>query len=226
MPSDGGQGGPGGEPTQGGQPEGQPGGPGGADTMTFDYTGTYTAAFAADGQQADTQGESIEATETDQNAVLAQNAGTAVLQDCAITKSGDDSDGDRCNFYGANSIVLAVNEGSQVVLGGCTLSATSEGSNGVFATDSGVAFVNDCGIDTSAGNSRGLDATYAGVVVASQVDIATEGDHCAAVATDRGGGTISVVGGTFSTAGSGSPLLSSVLYGQHPGERHCGYRIC
>ena len=72
-----------------------------------------------------------------------------------------------------------------------------------------MAFVNDCGIDTSAGNSRGLDATYAGVVVASQVDIATEGDHCAAVATDRGGGTISVVGGTFSAAGSGSPLLYS-----------------
>ena len=209
MPSDGGQGGPGGEPPQGGQPEGQPGGPGGADTMTFDYTGTYTAVFTADGQQAAVQGESIEATETDQNAVLAQNAGVAVLQDCTIAKSGDDTDGDRCNFYGANSIVLTVNEGSQVVLGGCTLSATSEGSNGVFATDSGVAFVNDCGIDTSAGNSRGLDATYAGVVVASQVDIATEGDHCAAVATDRGGGTISVVGGTFSTAGSGSPLLYS-----------------
>ena len=208
MPSDGGQGGLGGEPTQGGQPEGQPGGPGGADAMTFDYTGTYTAAFTADGQQADTQGESIEATETDQNAVLAQNAGTAVLQDCTITKLGDNSDGDRCNFYGANSIVLSVNEGSQVVLGGCTLSATSEGSSGVFATDSGVAFVNDCGIDTSAGNSRGLDATYAGVVVASQVDIATGGDHCAAVATDRGG-TISVVGGTFSTAGPGSPLLYS-----------------
>lgn len=205
MPSDGGQGGPGGEPPQGAQP----GGPGGADTMTFDYSGTYTAAFTADGQEADAQGEAIEATETDQNGVLAQNAGIAVLRDCTIAKSGDDTDGDRCNFYGANSIVLAVNEGSQVALNGCTLSATSEGSNGVFATDSGVAFVNDCGIDTSAGNSRGLDATYAGVVVASQVDIATEGDHCAAVATDRGGGTISVVGGTFSTAGSGSPLLYS-----------------
>ena len=134
MPSDGGQGGPGGEPPQGGQPGGQPGGPGVADTMTFDYTGTYTAAFTADGQLADTQGESIEAAETDQNAVLAQNAGTAVLQDCTITKLGGNSDGDRCNFYGANSIVLSVNEGFQVVLGGCTLSATSEGSNGVFAT--------------------------------------------------------------------------------------------
>lgn len=105
IPSGDGQDGSGGEPPQGGQPEGQLGGPGGADTMTFDYTGTYTAVLTADGQQADVRGESIKATETDQNAVLAQNAGTAVLQDCTITKSGDDSDGDRCNFYGANSIV-------------------------------------------------------------------------------------------------------------------------
>ncbi len=206
---EGGQGGPSGEPPAGGQPDGGMGGAPGADTMTYDYTGAYTAAFTADGAENDAQGETIEATETDQNAVLAQNAGTAVLQDCTISKSGDDTDGDRCNFYGANSIALAVNEGSQVVLDGCALSATSEGSNGVFATDSATAFVNGCSIDTSAGNSRGLDATYAGVIVASQVDISTQGDHCAAVATDRGGGTISVVDGTFSTAGSGSPLLYS-----------------
>ena len=197
-----------GEPPSGGQPGGQ-GGPGGADTMNFDYTGTYTGAFTADGTSQESSGVSIEATDADQNAVLAQNAGTATVSDCSITKSGDDTDGDRCNFYGANSIALAVNEGSTVVLDGCTMSATSEGSNAVFATDSAVAYVNNCTIQTEAGNSRGLDATYAGVVVASQVDITTNGQHCAACATDRGGGTISVVDSTLSTAGSGSPLLYS-----------------
>ena len=199
---------PGGEPPSGGQPGGQ-GGPGGADTMNFDYTGTYTGAFTADGTSQESSGVSIEATDADQNAVLAQNAGTATVSDCSITKSGDDTDGDRCNFYGANSIALAVNEGSTVVLDGCTMSATSEGSNAVFATDSAVAYVNNCTIQTEAGNSRGLDATYAGVVVASQVDITTNGQHCAACATDRGGGTISIVDSTLSTAGSGSPLLYS-----------------
>ncbi len=196
-----------GEPPSGGM--GGQGGPGGADTMNFDYTGTYTGAFTADATSQESSGVSIEATETDQNAVLAQNAGTATVSDCSITKSGDDTDGDRCNFYGANSIALAVNEGSTVMLDGCTMSATSEGSNAVFATDSAVAYVNNCTIQTEAGNSRGLDATYAGVVVASQVDITTNGQHCAACATDRGGGTISVVNSTLSTAGSGSPLLYS-----------------
>ena len=205
---------PDGEPPSGDKPGGQPGGQGGpggggADTMNFDYTGTYTGAFTADGTQESSSGVSIEATDTDQNTVLAQNAGTATVESCSLTKSGDDTDGDRCNFYGANSIVLSVNEGSQAIVNGCTLSATSEGSNAVFATDSATALVYDTTIETSAGNSRGLDATYSGVVVASQVDITTNGEHCAACATDRGGGTISVVDSTFSTAGSGSPLLYS-----------------
>ena len=39
--------------------------------------------------------------------------------------------------------------------------------------------------------------------------ISTQGDHSASIATDRGGGNISVTNSTLSTAGSGSPLLYS-----------------
>ena len=39
--------------------------------------------------------------------------------------------------------------------------------------------------------------------------ISTAGDHCAALATDRGGGNISLTNSTLFTAGSGSPLLYS-----------------
>ena len=41
------------------------------------------------------------------------------------------------------------------------------------------------------------------------MDISTSGDHCAAIATDRGGGSISVTNSSLKTAGSGSPLLYS-----------------
>lgn len=199
---EGGQGGPGGQGGQGG-----PGG--GADTMTFDYSGTYTGAIVADGEEVASDGEAYDAPEADENAALAQNAGVLTITNGTLTKSGDDENGDNCNFYGVNSIALAVGEGSALRLASTSLSATGEGSNGVFATDSGTAFVNGCSIATQAGNSRGLDATYSGVIVAADVDIQTQGDHCAAVATDRGGGEISVAGGTFATAGSGSPLLYS-----------------
>lgn len=190
-------------------PEGGAGGPGDADTMTYDYTGTYAGVLVADGESVSSTGESIDAPKADQNAVFAQNAGTAEIEQATITKAGDDTNGDVCNFYGVNSIVLSVGERSAVRLTDSTLDATGEGSNGVFATDGGAAYVTGCSITTAAGNSRGLDATYGGVIEASQVDISTKGDHCAAVATDRGGGTISVSDSTLATAGSGSPLLYS-----------------
>ncbi|MBM6999893.1 adhesin [bacterium] len=200
-------GGAGGAQGAGGQPPA--GGMGGADTMTFDYQGTYAGALTADGAAVTSTGETYAATDRDQNAALAQNAGTLTISGGTLTKAGDDTDGDTCNFYGCNSIALAVNEGSAIYLDDTALSATSEGSNGVFATDGATVYATSISISTTAGNSRGLDATYGGTIVASDVDIATQGDHCAGVANDRGGGYVSLTDATISTAGSGSPLLYS-----------------
>ena len=199
-----------------GQPPAMPsgdnaqGGPGGgADTQSFDYSGSYSGKVTADGEEVTSESETIDATETDQNALLSENSGTIEVKDGTVTKSGDDTDGDNCNFYGLNSISLTVGEGSKTYLSDTTLSATSEGSNAIFATDSGTAYAENVTINTSAGNSRGLDATYGGTVIADKMTITTQGDHCAALATDRGGGSISVTNSDLSTAGSGSPLLYS-----------------
>lgn len=193
------------------QGQGQPGGgmQGGADTMSFDYSGSYAGAIAADGEDISSDGESFTATEADQNAALVQNGGTLTLENALLQKSGDDTDGDRCNFYGVNSILTAVGEGSSATVSNSSLTATSAGSNGIFATDGATVTVSDTSIDTTADNSRGLDATYGGVITADNVDITTAGDHCAGIATDRGGGTITAVDSTVSTQGSGSPILYS-----------------
>lgn len=193
------------------QGQGQPGSgmQGGADTMSFDISGSYAGAIAADGEGISSDGESFTATEADQNAALVQNGGTLTLENALLQKYGDDTDGDRCNFYGVNSILTAVGEGSSATVSNSSLTATSAGSNGIFATDGATVTVSDTSIDTTADNSRGLDATYGGVITADNVDITTAGDHCAGIATDRGGGTITAVDSTVSTQGSGSPILYS-----------------
>lgn len=206
-----------GEPPSGGPggtaPDGMGGGTGGgmggANTMTYDYTGTLSGALTADGESVTSTDEDTAATEADQNAALVQNGGTLTITGGTLTKSGDDTNGDDCNFYGLNSILLAVGEGSTATVQNTALTATSEGSNGIFSTDGATVLANGVTISTTAGNSRGLDATYGGTILAGKMNIQTQGDHCAAVATDRGGGNISVVNSTFSTAGSGSPLLYS-----------------
>jgi hypothetical protein len=186
-----------------------PGAGGGADTATYDYSGTLSGALTADGTEQSSDGKTTAATHADQNAALAENGGSLKIVNGTLTKSGDDTNGDNCNFYGINSILLAVGDGSTAYLSGSGLSADSQGSNGIFATDNAVVYANDDTISTTADNSRGLDATYGGTILANQMDIATLGDHCAAIATDRGGGTISATNSKLSTAGSGSPLLYS-----------------
>lgn len=113
------------------------------------------------------------------------------------------------DYSGTNSVSLTVGEDSTTVIDGTDITASSSGSNGVFATDSGTALVNNTSIETMADNSRVLDATYGGTISANKITADTQGGHSAIVATDRGGGSISLADATLSTAGSGSPLLYS-----------------
>ena len=197
---------PSGEPPTGQPPSGAPGG--GPDTANYDYSGDVTGKLTADGKEVTSDGETIESTTADENVLLAQNGGVLKVTDADITKSGDDSNGDNCNFYGINSSVLSTGEGSEVYLSDSKINSTGEGNNGVFATDGGTAYLNKVEINTTKGsNSRGLDATYGGVIYGNDLAINTAKDHCAALATDRGGGYVSVTNSTLETAGNGSPLI-------------------
>lgn len=202
---------PGGDNNNGGTPPDMPGGGGGggANTQTYDYTGTNSGRLTADGSEVSSSDETISTDTADENAALSENGGTLTIDNDTLEKSGDDTDGDNCNFYGLNSISLTVGDSSKTVISNSTLNADSEGSNGIFATDNGTVYANKDTITTSAGNSRGLDATYGGNIIANEMNISTQGDHSASVATDRGGGNISVNNSTLSTAGSGSPLIYS-----------------
>ena len=106
------------------------------------------------------------------------------------------------DYSGSYSVSLTVGEDSTAVIDGTDITASRSGSNGVFATDSGTALVNDTSIETMADNSRGLDATYGGTISANKITADTQGGHSAIVATDRGGGSISLADATLSTAGS------------------------
>ena len=93
---------------------------------------------------------------------------------------------------------------------GSTITSDSSGSNAVVAVDSGEATVSNTTIETSGNSSRGLHATYGGAITASDMTITTQDAHSAAVATDRGGGSVDVTGtNVFNTNGDGSPLIYS-----------------
>lgn len=197
---------------QGNPPDGNGGGNGGgANTQSYDYGGSYSGTKTVDGSEESVSSEEISAADTDQNALLVQNGGTATVTGTTIAKSGDSDNADNCNFYGTNSGVLATGEKSKAYISESAIATSAAGANGIFATDSATVYANDVSIKTTSkdGNSRALDATYGGTIVANKVSASTAGNHCATVATDRGGGNVSLTNSTLETSGSGSPLLYS-----------------
>ena len=76
------------------------------------------------------------------------------------------------------------------------------------------ATVKNVKITTHSDKSRGLDATYNGIINAENVIINTDGQSCAALATDRGEGQVHVTNSEINTgvskeSGRGSPLIYS-----------------
>ena len=76
------------------------------------------------------------------------------------------------------------------------------------------ATIKNVKITTHSDKSRGLDATYSGTINAENVIINTDGQSCAALATDRGEGQVHVKNSDINTGvskdnGRGSPLIYS-----------------
>jgi hypothetical protein len=193
--------------TQGG---GQGGAPGGnAAGTSSSESAELTGATTVDGETQTLDSQTLSSSGADENVLLVTGGGTASVTNSTLNKTGDSSSADNSNFTGLNAILCA-QAGSTVKISDSTLTSASEGSNAIFATGNG-AKVTASGItiNTTGDSSRGLDATYGGTINASDVKITTSGAHCAPVATDRGGGTVTVDKGTLSASGDGSPCIYS-----------------
>ncbi|AKB28017.1 hypothetical protein MSSIT_1298 [Methanosarcina siciliae T4/M] len=168
-----------------------------------------TKAYAQSGGTSAQATQVITASNPDESSIKVTDGGTFTLSDSTIRKTGNTSSIENSDFYGLNAAVLA-DSCSKVKLTNCTVSTSANGSNAVFATGTGSSIIlSDVEIKTTGDGSRGVDATFTGNITCTDVDISTEGQHCAAIATDRGSGTVTVKGGTMNTVGEGSPGIYS-----------------
>lgn len=207
-----GAGGPGGAPgtPPSGAPDGGPGGqgqpgggPGGASSGVSDYSAVnkLTSDAVLDGQ-------TITSTGTDENAVnVSEGANVTVKNSTVSRESSDSTGGDNSSFYGVGSALLCTNGILNVVKD--TITTNAAGGAGVFAYGDGTANVADTTITTSKDTSGGIHVAGGGTLHAWNVTAETSGQSSAAIRSDRGGGTMVVDGGKFTSNGKGSPAIYS-----------------
>ena len=202
---------PGTPPDMGGG-NGAPGGPGSSANVSYSGAAEITAA--------ETQsGKTYASAAADQNALLISTKDAVTVTNPTVTKTGDSDGGDSCSFYGQNAAVL-VKDGSTTTITGGTISSSASGANGVFsyggnggrngaAGDGTTVVIQDTTITTTGDGSGGIMTTGGGVTKASNLTVSTSGRSSAAIRTDRGGGTVTVDGGSYTTNGLGSPAIYS-----------------
>ncbi len=148
------------------------------------------------------------ATTAEEHAI-AISSGTDSYDDIIVTKTGDgvDSNGSEYyDWYGRNAAILA-SDGTLTISSADITSDATYGS-AVFAYG-GTINISDSKITTSKKNSGGIMVTNGGTITANDLTITTAAGSSAAIRSDKGGGTITATGGTYTANGSGSPAVYS-----------------
>ena len=92
---------------------------------------------------------------------------------------------------------------------GMAVPADAAGAAGVFSYGDGITYVADSKITTQQDTAGGIHAAGGGTLYAWNLDVETSGESSAAIRSDRGGGTMVVDGGSYTSNGKGSPAIYS-----------------
>ncbi len=185
----------------GGTMGGGMGAPGGQSQGVDSYTAVNTYS-----EDTSLDGDSIESTGTDENAVLVDSGANVSIKNATITRNSEDSTGgDNSSFYGVGAAVLATDGTASV--SNSTITTDAKGGAGLFAYGDGTIYAADSTITTHQDTSGGIHAAGGGTLYAWDLNVETNGESAAAIRSDRGGGTMIVDGGTYTSNGVGSPAV-------------------
>ena len=151
-------------------------------------------------------GENIQSAGTDENAVLVSDGAEVSLDSVTVNRTSEDSTGgDNASFYGVGAATL-VTDGT-LKISNSTIETDASGAAGVFAYGDGTAYVSDTTIKTEKDTSGGIHVAGGGTLYAENLTVETNGQSAAAIRSDRGGGTMTVDGGSYTSNGLGSPAV-------------------
>ena len=187
---------------QGGGSGNQPGGQPGQSASGVD---SYVSATNYT-EDTSASGETYTSTGTDENAILVSDGATVQLSDITVDRTSSDSTGgDNSSFYGVGAAVLTTD--GTTYIKNAKITTDAAGGAGVFAYGDGTVYVADSDISTEQNTSGGIHVAGGGTLYAWDLNVETDGESAAAIRSDRGGGTMVVDGGSYTSNGVGSPAV-------------------
>ena len=194
-------------------------------TVTTASAGSFTSAaacgYATDGATGAevlstgtliTSDQSYSTSRADQNAICVTGTKSYLtLIDPTISSSSVTTvDGDS-SWYGLDAAVLDYN-GGDITIDGGAITTSGSGGNMLYSYGTGTITISNATLSsttTSTSNNHGIYAAGAGTIVANNVTASSAGASSSIVATDNGGGSVTINGGTYKTTGGKSAGIYS-----------------
>ncbi len=153
-------------------------------------------------------GETYTATEADESALDVSGNETVSLSNVTVEKvSGDATSANDASFKGVNS-AIRVYDNATLTITDSTITSDAENATGVFAYDNGTITISDSTITVTGGGAGGVQVAGGGTLYGNNLTVTSSSK--AAIRSDRGGGTMVIDGGTYTSLGkNGCPAIYS-----------------
>ena len=174
--------------------------------LVYDTSMQYNAAALADGDEI--LGGTYIAKGDDESVLEASGNVQASVTGAVLQKiGGSASSADASSFRGVNAGVRVY--GNAVVsLTDCEILATAPNATGVFAYEDGVIYMDNCTVNVTGGGAGGVQVAGGGTLIGQNLTVTSASK--AAIRSDRGGGTLILDGGSYTSTGSnGCPAIYS-----------------
>ena len=144
----------------------------------------------------------------DESAIDVSGTAQASLTGAVIQKTdGKASSADAASVRGVNAAVR-VYDSAELTLTDSVIEASAPNATGVFAYDHGVIHISDCTVNVTGGGAGGVQVAGGGTLIGENLTVTSASK--AAIRSDRGGGTLILTGGSYTSTGkNGCPAIYS-----------------
>ncbi len=176
------------------------------ESVQYDTSVEFSATVLRNGDSI--TGGTYTATGKDESVLEASGNVKASVTGSWLKKvSGDASSADESSFRGVNAGVRVYGN-AEVTLKDCLIEADAQNATGVFAYDKGVIYISDSTVNVTGGGAGGVQVAGGGTLYGKNLTVTTASK--AAIRSDRGGGTMVIDGGSYTSKGSsGCPVIYS-----------------